>query len=495
MNLSLLHSRLLLTITITVIMGWFFFPGCTTNEGHLTKPNIIVILADDMGYGDVTSYNPRSRIPTPNVDRLAAEGLHFTDAHSPSAVCTPTRYGLLTGRYAWRTTLKRGVTQGYSPNLIATTRMTLASMLKQAGYTTGGFGKWHLGLGADEETDYEKPLRPGPVSLGFDRYYGIPASLDMPPYLYFENDRVVINPTENIANSGRCCVGPFWRGGPIAPGFRHIDVLPVITTKAVGFIEQHVRQSPERPFFLYFPLAAPHTPHVPTEPFQDQSGAGAYGDFTMQVDATVGQIMGTLDRLGLRDNTLLIFTSDNGAYWLARHIEQYDHRANLDLRGMKADIWEGGHRVPFVARWPARINAGTTSDELLSLTDLMATFAAVVGSELPPETGEDSYNMLPVLLGIQGDEPIRDTAVFHSYEGIFAIRQGPWKLIKGRGSGGFSEPRHIEPGPGKAVGQLYNLTEDPGETVNLYQQRPTIVGRLDALLELYKEQGFSRPME
>ena len=424
--------------------------GCAQepSESPATDPpNIVLILADDMGYGDPGSYNPDSKIPTPNIDRLATEGMRFTDAHSPSGVCTPTRYGLMTGRYSWRTHLKKGVLWGYSPNLIDTTRMTIASMLQQAGYATGGVGKWHLGLGQADSIDYAETLRPGPVDHGFDYYYGIPASLDMDPYLYFENDHAVIPPTDSIADSRPCCIGPFWRGGPIAPGFNHIDVQPVITEKAIAYIESQAETN--QPFFLYVPLAAPHTPWLPTDAFREASQAGEYGDFTTQVDANIGEIMETLARLNLSDNTLLIVTSDNGAYWTDREIGQYNHRANFTWRGMKADIWEGGHRIPFIARWPNHIPAGTTNDEVLSLIDLMATFAALTEVPLPEDAAEDSYNMLPTLLGTAAETPIREGTIFHSSEGMFAIRQGPWKLIEGRGSGGFTAPRHIEPGPGE----------------------------------------------
>ena len=457
------------------------------------QPNIILILADDMGYGDPGSYNPDSKIPTPNMDRLAAEGMRFTDAHSPSGVCTPTRYGLLTGQYAWRTHLKKGVLQGYSPSLIDTTRTTLASLLKQHRYATGAVGKWHLGLGDEERTDYSKPLRPGPVSLGFDYYYGIPASLDFEPYLYVENDRVVEAATDRTDGNLECCFGAFWREGAMAPSFKHDAVLPVTAEKAVAFIEDRAAAAPEQPFFLYVALSAPHTPWLPLPPYVGTSQAGEYGDFTAQVDGVVGQILDTVDRLGLSDDTLILLTSDNGAIWTQPKIDEFDHRANLNLRGQKADIWEGGHRVPFLARWPGRIAPGSQSDALLSLTDMMATLAAVAGADLPHDAGEDSYNLLPILLGQTPEAPLREAVVHHSADGMFAIRQGPWKLIEGRGSGGFTEPIRIEPAPGEPAGQLYNLAEDLGETNNLYQQHPDVVARLSALLEQYRQQSHSRP--
>ena len=459
-------------------------------------PNIVLIMADDLGYGDLGCYNRESKIPTPNLNRLATESIRFTDAHTPSAVCTPTRYGLLTGRYCWRSRLKHGVLWGYSRCLIDPKRMTIASMLKRHGYGTGCIGKWHLGLGNQEKTDYSRPLHPGPVDLGFDYFFGIPASLDMPPYVYIENDRPVAPPSETIKGSRqrRAGGGGFWRGGAIAPGFRHIDVLPTVTKKAVGFIETQAAQHPERPFFLYFPLTAPHTPWMPTKKFRGRSGAGPYGDFVVEVDAMIGRVLKTLDRLKLRKNTLLFVTSDNGAHWTPTDIRKYGHRANGPLRGQKADIWDGGHRVPFLVRWPGKIKPGSVCDETVCLTDVLATCAAVVGQTLPDNAAEDSYNILPALLREKRTGPIRPAIVHHSLSGKFAIRIGSWKLIPSRGSGGFSKPRDYKPKPGEPKGQLYNLAKDLGETENLYQERPDVIRRLLAPLERFKSEGHSRPL-
>jgi len=465
------------------------------------NPNIIFIMADDLGYGDLRCLNAESKIPTPNMDRLAAEGRIFTDAHSGSAVCTPTRYGVLTGRYAWRTRLKEGVLWGYSPSLIDPQRTTVASLLKANGYGTACVGKWHLGLNwrttgrklsdrmdeTGEGIDYGKPYTGGPNELGFDYFYGIPSSLDMVPYVYLENDRVVEAPTETVEASEKG-KGGFWRRGPVAPGFRHIDVLPVITEKAVGYIEKHTAGSPEQPFFLYFPLTAPHTPWVPTEDFKGESRAGDYGDFVAQVDGTVGEILKALDRLGNAGNTLVVMTSDNGSHWPGEMIERFDHHANHLFRGMKSDVWDGGHRIPYIARWPEKIRPGTECDETLCLTDLLATSAAIAGTDLPENAGEDSCNMLPALLDQAYERPIREATVHHSISGMFAIRRGQWKLITGKGSGGWSRaPREDDP-----PGQLYNLEEDIGETNNLYYDRPELVGELTALLERYKREGRSR---
>jgi arylsulfatase A-like enzyme len=455
-------------------------------------PNVVLILADDLGYGDLGCYNPESRIPTPNLDRLAAQGMRFTDAHTPSAVCTPTRYGVLTGRYCWRTPLKSGVLNGYSPLLLEPGRLTLAALFKQHGYRTACVGKWHLGLGNDQPADFGKPLRPGPNACGFDSFFGIPASLDMPPYVFVENEGVTAAPTGQIAASEMRRRGGngFWRAGAIAPGFTHEGVLPKLADKAVEFLRQ---QSPDRPFFLYFPLTAPHTPWMPTRDFTGKSGAGYYGDFVVQVDATVARVLKTLDEARLADNTLLLFTSDNGAHWLPEDIQKWGHRANGRLRGQKADLWEGGHRVPFLCRWPGKVQPGSISAELICLTDLLATAAAVVGARLPADAGEDSSNLLPVLLGQKRDGPVREAVVHHSSDGTFAIRQGPWKLALALGSHGFSQPRDIQPGPGEAKGQLYHLGDDPEETTNRWLQQPEVVSRLTALLEKYKADGRSRP--
>ncbi len=461
------------------------------------KPNIIFIMADDMGYGDLSCYGA-TKIKTPNMDALAADGIRFTDAHSPSAVCTPTRYGVLTGRYCWRSRLKRGVLGGYSPLLIDTDRMTVASLLKQHGYATACFGKWHLGLGNNKRTDYDKPLTPGPNALGFDYFFGIPASLDMTPYCYVENDRPVVKPTQTI-EAGKASEDGWWRAGAIAPGFKHVEVLPKLTEKAVEYIDAHAQKTPDKPFFMYFPLPAPHCPIAPADFVKGKSQAGGYGDFVVEVDWTVGQVAKALDKNNLADNTLIILTSDNGSparTKLKREpytiIEVFGHYPNGKLRGIKADSWDGGHREPFIARWPGRIPKGATSDELICLTDLMATCAAIVGTELPENAGEDSYDILPALLGKKLNKPIREAIVHHSLSGMFSIRQGDWKLILGRGSGGFTKPKTIKPKPGEPKGQLYNLLQDPAEANNLWAKQKDIVDRLTKLLEKYKTQGHSR---
>jgi arylsulfatase A-like enzyme len=462
--------------------------GAGTPSGA-ARPNIVYILADDLGWGDLPCYNPLSAVPMPNADRLAAEGVRFTDMHSPSAVCTPTRYGILTGRYCWRSRLKSGVLWGYDRALIEEGRLTVPALLKRAGYATAGIGKWHLGLGSAEKTDYTKPLRPGPATQGFDYYFGIPASLDMDPYVYIENDRAIEQPTAHTEgkNSPR---GVFYRPGPVAPSFRHEDVLPTLTRKAVEYIRERGRR-PGEPFFLYLPLTSPHTPWLPADAVKGRSKAGDYGDFAAQTDDTLGAVMRALDEAGLAENTLLIFTSDNGADWKIEDKEKFAHRANAHWKGEKADVWEGGHRVPFLARWPGRVTAGSVRNDLGCLTDLMATVAAVIGEPLPENAGEDSVNLLQSMIGSAGAKG-RDTIVHHSMNGTFAIRQGDWKLALGLGSGGFTAPQKVEAQPGGPEGQLFHLKDDPREENNLYQKHPEVVERLRSLLQKYQSEGRSR---
>ncbi|MHC4573326.1 MAG: sulfatase-like hydrolase/transferase [Planctomycetota bacterium] len=480
-------------------------PGCSnafkSRTGSPCKlPNIVFIMADDLGYGDVTCLNSGSKIPTPNIDRMAAAGMLLADAHSGSAVCTPTRYGILTGRYCWRTRLKKGVLWGYSEPLIEPERLTVASLLKRRGYRTACVGKWHLGLGwattdgqkpNRNNVDYTKPIKGGPTALGFDYFFGIPASLDMDPYVYIENDRVSAPATEIVEKSPW---PEFYRSGPASPDFNHQGVMPILTKKAVEFIEKHQARSPGRPFFLYFPLTAPHTPILPTKRFQGKSKAGKYGDFVVQVDWTVGQVTNALDKHGIADDTLIIFTSDNGPEkGMEQRIEEYAHHSSYHFRGKKRDIWDGGHRIPFIASWPARIRPNTVSDQTICLTDLMATAAEIVGDKLADNAAEDSYSILPAMLDENLREPIREAVVHHSSKGEFAIRQGQWKLILCKGSGG----NRYKTGPNAIKeddppGQLYNMQDDYSEKRNLYNDRPEIVERLSNLLQKYKQQGHSR---
>lgn len=457
-------------------------------------PNVIVILADDLGYGDVGCYNPQSKAPTPHLDRLAAQGMRFTDSHSPSSVCTPTRYALLTGRYCWRSRLTKGVLQGYAPMLLEPGRLTIGSMLQSRGYATAAIGKWHLGFGDAERVDYFKPLRPGPNDVGFDYFFGIPASLDIEPYVYIENDRCVEPPTETIEGSGldRKPGYAFWRAGAIAPGFRHVEVLPKLGEKAVQYIEGRASE-PGQPFFLYMPLTSPHTPWLPTQEFVGRSGAGPSGDFVTQTDHVIGQVMEAVRRIGAEENTIVIVTSDNGSFWTPEEILQYGHRANGDWRGQKSDLYEGGHRVPFLVRWPARVKAGQVSSQLTTHTDILATVAQIIAAPLPPDAAEDSFSFLHAMEGRAAPPHARRSAVHHSGQGRFAFRAGDWKLIEGLGSGGFTPPANPKPKPGDPAGQLYNLADDPGEQNNLYDHHPQVVGELTRQLDEVRNRPGTRP--
>ncbi len=488
----------------TIIAGLMIFLGpapAPAAPNASQRPNIVYILADDLGYGDLRCFNPEGKIATPHIDRLAGQGMRFTDAHSGSAVCTPTRYGILTGRYAWRSRLREGVLGGYSPPLIEPGRLTVAALLRRHGYRTAAVGKWHLGLGwetskpnafgdaVDPKGDlstvrYDRPFSHGPTTLGFDRFFGISASLDMPPYIFLRDDRCVGVPTTEKT---------YIRKGPAQKDFEAEDVLPALAREAVSCLDARGRPDEDHPLFLYLALTAPHTPIVPTDDFRGRTGLGPYGDFVAQVDAAVGEVLAALDRNGLGDNTLVIVTSDNGCSPSADFpaLARLGHNPNGPWRGYKADIFEGGHRIPFIARWPGRVKAGTTCEDTICLTDLMATIASIVGDSLPGEIGEDSVSILPDLLGTAAG-PVREATVHHSVNGSFAIRQGAWKLILCPDSGGWSPPR---PGSAEAKGlppiQLFDLTHDPGERRNLQADRPEILDRLTRLIRRYVSEGRS----
>jgi len=458
------------------------------------RPHIVVILADDLGQGDLGCYNAASKIPTPNMDRVAAEGTRFTDAHSPSAVCTPTRYGLLTGRYAWRSRLKAWVLNGNSRALIEPGRPTIASLLQERGWATQVVGKWHLGLGDTQPTDYSKPITRGPLEVGFDHAFIFPASLDMEPYLYIVDHEAETPPTAEIAGSEhrRKGGGGFWRKGRAAPGWDMAGVLPRLADEACERISAHSEENPNQPLFLYLPLTAPHTPWLPTEEWAGKTSVSHYGDFVAQVDGVVGQVLATLEAKGMAENTLLIVTSDNGSHWPTEDIERYQHEANNHRRGQKADIHEGGHRIPFLARWPSRVPAREVSDELICLTDLYATIAHLTG-ETPTTGGEDSYDCSSHLLGERAQAPIRDSLIHHSGNGMFAIRRGPWKLITEHGSGGFTKPANRKAADGEPPGQLYHLADDPTESRNLWDANPEVVTQLTDLLDEQKRSDRSAP--
>ena len=474
-----------------VAMLFFAHPVLAVEHPVTDHPNIIYILTDDLGYGDVHALNPeRGKIPTPHMDRLAEQGMVFTDAHTSSSVCTPTRYGILTGRYNWRTRLQSRVLRGFDRPLIDADRLTVAGMLQQQGYTTACIGKWHLGLGLPTTTgksptgkngkdvDWAGRITGGPVDLGFDYYYGISASLDMPPYIYIENDRFVGAATATKA---------FNRKGPAHPDFEAVDVLPEIGRKTVEFIKQQRRA--DKPFFAYVPFTSPHTPILPSKEWRGKSELGKYGDFVMQTDAVVGQIVAALDAAGLGKNTIVIVTSDNGCsrkQAKAEELQEMGHYPSAQFRGYKSDLWDGGHRVPFIVRWPARVDGGTTSDQLICLTDLMATCAELSGATIPENAGEDSVSFAAAFEG-KPIESTRQGVIHHSVDGSFSYRQGKWKLLLSTGSGGWSKGKTSD----GVVGQLYDMDTDPGETSNLYTSEPDVVATLLAQLESDVARGRS----
>lgn len=458
-----------------------------------SSPNIIFIMADDMGYGDLGCYGA-TKIQTPNMDKLANQGMRFTDAHSASAVCTPSRYAVLTGRYCWRTHLKEWVLWGFEPPLIEPERLTVASLLKSYGYATAAIGKWHLGLGwttidgnppldNGANVDYHATIHGGPTALGFDTNYNITGSLDMAPYCFIQDDH-----TDGIPNVEKSPYNPQQREGLMTSGWRDDQVDVVFTMKAIEFIEKQSTERSDQPFFLYLTPSAPHRPCIPPEFIQGASQAGPRGDMVAMADWMVGEIESVLERHNLVDNTLIIVTSDNGARLSDYFGMDYGHNSCGDLRGQKADIWDGGHREPFIARWPGVIQPGTRSDDLICLGDLMATCADILGAILPSEAAEDSYSFLPTLLGRHSHRP---PIVHHSGDGMYAIRDGRWKLILGRGSGGFSEPRRVDPSPGEPQGQLYDMDADCQETRNQWLEKPEIVTDLEALLDGYIQTGRS----
>tara|TARA_R110002049_G_scaffold37208_3_gene117567 strand:- start:8663 stop:10300 length:1638 start_codon:yes stop_codon:yes gene_type:complete len=489
-------KRIVLPFIFTILCKISVFSQNTDYD----LPNIIYVLVDDMGYGDVQAFNSNGKIPTPNINRLAQEGMKFTDAHTSSAVCTPTRYGILTGRYNWRSPLKSNTLVGNSSALIPTNRTTIASLLKRKNYNTAFIGKWHLGWdwqykneNSDStavnywkgkplgDIDFSRKILNSPNDLGFDYMYGIAASLDMAPYVYVENSYVVEVPdklTEGIGKYG------WWRSGPTSTNFVHQEVTPLLFEKSYGYIKEKANKS--SPFFLYLALPSPHTPILPTPEWQGKSHLNPYGDFIMEIDSYVGKLVKLLETMGVSKNTLIVFTSDNGCYSGAGidEMKEKGHSPSYVYRGSKADIYEGGHREPFIIKWPAMVSAGKTSEATICTTDFMATCADILDIKLADDEGEDSFSLMPLMLGKNSKGYQRTYTVHHSINGSFAIRQGDWKLIFCPGSGGWSNPRpnsNAEKSLPKY--QLYNLVNDPGERDNLYAKYPKIISKLKKLMQ------------
>ncbi len=456
-------------------------------ENLADRPNIVIILADDLGYGDLSCLNSASRIKTPFMDQIARQGMVFTSAHSPSAVSSPTRYGILTGEYCFRSPLKSGVLTGYSPRLIDAKKTTIAEMIRLAGYQTACIGKWHLGLDwarkdsslpmiigdpwnrpNTRNIDYSAAVGGGPDANGFDYSYIIPSSLDITPYIYLRNGKSIAKVADTI--SGRDNPrGIFYRSGDIQEGFKLETVLETLTSEAIGYLKQ--QSASKSPFLLYFPLTAPHEPWLPSDPYKGKSGAGTYGDFVNQVDDCVGRVLATLEEQHLDKNTIVIVTSDNGSNWTPEDIKIWNHKGNWIFRGQKSDIWEGGHHIPLLVRWPGKISEGRVSDQLVCLTDFFATFAELTNYKRNQDEGPDSFSFLSVLTGKEPASPLRTSIIHHSISGMFAITSGNWKFIDGKGSGGWSEKGR----PEDPAGQLYNMKSDPSEKNNLFDQNPDIV--------------------
>ena len=487
----------------------------TAVEKKDNRPNFLIILADDLGYGDVQCYNPtRGKIPTPNIDGLAAQGIRFTDAHSSSAVCSPSRYTLLTGRYHWRTRLQSGIVNVFGEPLIAPGRLTIASLVKKKGYQTACIGKWHLGwdwpadsiqrklLLADSkpattseeipttaahrelwQNIFSKPIEGGPTTRGFDRYFGTDVP-NWPPFCFIENNRTVGIPTEFLPaeNFSRNLAS---LRGPALKEWKLENILPGLGDQAVRFISEAAEK--KKPFLLYLPLTSPHTPLAVNESWKGKSGLNAFGDLVMETDELVGKVLEALDKSGVAENTIVLFTSDNGCapYIGVEEMEAKGHFPSGLLRGYKGDAWEGGHRIPFIIRWPGVVKPGRVCNQLVHQADLLATISGILGMKIPDNAGEDSFSILPLLHG--RDKPIRENAVSCSLNGVPSIRKGDWKLIAGSAAGGMSKMRDTN------QIKLYNLSRDPGEKENLAENEPNRVADMRDLLEKVISGGRSAP--
>ena len=463
-------------------------------------PNVIVVMADDLGIGDISPTHPDCKIKTPHLQRMADEGMTFLDAHSPSSVCTPTRYGLLTGRYNWRSRLARGVLSGRSSHLIPADRPTVGHLMRAAGYHTAMIGKWHLGWDwakTNNRIDFTRPVVNGPDINGFDQYYGHCGSLDMPPYVWVDTGKITAPPDREEGVSKKEDRYGWYRKGPIGSDFEIIDVLPHLFDKSMAYVKERATAAKAgKPFFLYLPLPAPHTPIVPIKDFQEKSQLNPYADFVMQMDQHMGDLFAALKENGVADNTLVVFTSDNGCSPEANFelLKKHGHHPSAGYRGHKADIYEGGHRVPFLAHWPGVIDGGQKTDATACLTDLYSTLEDITGQTRQKLGGEDGFSLVPVFKG--GDSTGRKTLISHSIGGSFAIREGDWKLCLSRGSGGWSAPREADAKKkGLPPMQLFNLSEDAAEKNNLAEKNPEKVKALLEILKREVENGRCTPGE
>jgi arylsulfatase A len=488
----------------TILPAIALLSGCTEKESETKFPNIVIIYTDDMGYGDLNVLNPDSKIPTPYLDQLASEGMLFTDAHSSSGICSPSRFALLTGTYHWRR--QHGIVRSFEKPFFNESDITLPQVLKDNGYTTACIGKWHLGWNWDflnepadvvtvDDIDWSKPISGGPVDRGFDFYFG-DGTINFPPYAWFVNDRIIEAPTEMMYpnNIGYETKEGNWefRPGPRVKGWNPYEVLPTLTNKGIEWIHQ---QDGDKPFFLYFSFPSPHAPIIPNDEFDGTSQAGAYGDFIFQTDWVCGQLFKALKDKGFEDNTIVIFSSDNGPeHYAFPRARDYDHFSMGDFRGLKVDIWEGGHRVPMIVKWPGHVEAGSVSDKLISQIDYMPTLAAAIGIELPDGSAPDGYNFLPTLLGETYDIPERDVLIHNTHASKWAVRQGDWLYMNTNSGEHRTMPQYFKELRGyidfETKGLLFNLKEDPEQRVNLYEDYPERVKEMDRLITVYKEQGY-----
>ena len=480
------------------------------------KPNIVIIYADDLGYGDLSCQNPESKITTPNLDKLASEGMRFTDAHSSSGICSPSRYALLTGNYHWRR--QHGIVNAFGTPFFKEGEFTIATMLKSQGYTTAAIGKWHLGWNWDavkkpgakpiktgksssfgpDAFDWTKSVPGGPLDRGFDYYFG-DGTINFPPYCWMENDKVLKAPTEMLDLKGMKTKEGSWefRPGPMVKDWNPYEVLPTLCKKSVEYIKS---QSADKPFFLYFALPSPHAPIIPNDEFDGKTKAGPYGDFVFQTDYVAGQVLNALKEKGLEENTLIIFSADNGPEKYAySRIQNFDHYSMGKLRGLKRDMYEGGHRVPFIVKWPGKVQAGSMSHEVINQVDVMSTVAEITGYKLSNEVAVDSYNLLPVITGEKYKTPLREATIQNTKENMYAVRKGTFVLINAYTGQHSSAPAWYHqksgyPKPDKKVKfQLFDLSSDVGQKKDISSEKPELVKEMQGILERYRKSGRSVP--
>ena len=465
-----------------------------------SRPNVVILYADDMGVADVSYGNPKAKIQTPNIDRLVSRGMSFSDGHSSSGICTPSRFALLTGQHHWRRF--HGIVGAFGKTVFEPDDFTIAKMFKKQGYRTGCFGKWHLGWDFDairkpsktKQTsaasyDWTKRFPDGPLDQGFDRYFG-DGTINFPPYCWIDNDRFATIPTKPVMKSKPLAGAGSFRPGPMAESWNPYDILPTITKKTIEWIEE---QKADEPFFAYLAFNSPHYPIVPNKEFHGKSQAGFYGDFMIETDAMVGKVITALEKKGLLENTIVIFTADNGAENLGfDRLAKFDHWSSGKFRGLKRDIYEGGHRVPFIVSWPGKIKEGSRSTEVVSQVDFAATFAKITGYKLNNKEAIDSYNLLPVLTGKEYQKPLRTATVQNTAKGKYALRQGDWVYLNTSSGAAQKEKKEylehfgLKTYPKETSGLLFNLKDDPRQANNVYQEHPDKVAAMSKLLQAYR---------